>query len=188
MATRIDPPSLRTKSYELYRHELLAWREVTDLRKDKQGVAIALSLPEEDKNRIREKVFEQIKLDDLKKDDGLDTLIAFLDSHLKKDDLADSLEKFEEFEDFERKMGMSITEYIASFDSLYRKIEKLDMKLPMEILALKLLVLTGMNYGNKATLYKEAKKSLQKFKGDITEGQRGSSSANKIGTSLSRRE
>ena len=34
------------------------------------------SCTEEDKNRIREKVFEQIKLDDLKKDDGLDTLIA----------------------------------------------------------------------------------------------------------------
>ena len=47
MATRIDPPNLRTKTYELYRQELLAWREVTDLRKEKQGVAIALSLPEE---------------------------------------------------------------------------------------------------------------------------------------------
>ena len=192
MATRIDPPSLRTKTYELYRQELLAWREVTDLRKEKQGVAIALSLPEEDKTKIREKVFEQIKLDDLKKDDGLDTLIAFLDSHLKKDDLADSQEKFEEFEDFERKEGMSITEYIASFDFLYRKMEKLKMKLPMEILAFKLLrkanigkeekllVLTGMNYEHKETLYEEAKKSLQKFKGDITEGQRGSSSAIKL--------
>ena len=52
---------------------------------------------------------------------------------------------------------MSITEYIASFDSRYRKIEKLNMKLPSEILAFKLLrkayigkeekmlVLTGMN-------------------------------------------
>lgn len=192
MATRIDPPSLRTKSYELYRQELLAWREVTDLRKDKQGVAIALSLPEDDKAKIREKVFEQISLVDLKKDDGLDILIGFLDKHLKKDDLADSLEKFEEFEDFDRKVGMSITEYIASFDSLYRKIEKLNMKLPMEILAFKLLrkanigkqekllVLTGMNYEHKETLYEEAKKSLQKFKGDITEGQRSSSSAIKL--------
>ena len=62
MATRIDPPSLRTKAYELYRQELLAWREVTDLRKDKQGVAIILSLPEDDKTRIREKVFEKIAL------------------------------------------------------------------------------------------------------------------------------
>ena len=47
MATRIDPPSLRTKTYELNRQELLARREVTDLRKEKQGQAIALSLPEE---------------------------------------------------------------------------------------------------------------------------------------------
>ena len=84
MATRIDPPSLRTKAYAFYRQELLAWREVTDLRKDKQGVAIALSVSEDDKTQIREKVFKQISLADLKKEDGLDTLITFLDSHLKK--------------------------------------------------------------------------------------------------------
>ena len=130
---------------------------MTDLRKDKQGVAIALSLQEDDKTQIREKVFEQISLDDLKKEDGLDTLITFLDSHLKKDDLADSLEKFE---DFHRQSEMSITEYIAFFDSWYRKIEKLNMKLPSEILAFKLLgktnidkeeemlVLIGTNYAN----------------------------------------
>ena len=52
--------------------------------KDKQGVAIAVSLPEDDKSQIREKVFEQISLDDLKKDDGLNTLITFLDSQLTK--------------------------------------------------------------------------------------------------------
>ena len=96
-------------------------------------MVIALSLPEEDKTKIRENVFKQINMDALKEDDGLDTLIAFLDSHLKKDDLADSLEKFEEFEDFEKKAGISIAEYIASFDSLYRKKRKLKMKLPMEI-------------------------------------------------------
>ena len=47
-------------------------------------------------------------------DDGLYTLIVFLDDHLKKDDLADSLEKFDELEDFQQKSDMSITEYIAS--------------------------------------------------------------------------
>ena len=181
MATRIDPPSLRSKPYELYRQELLAWREVTELRKEKQGVAIALSLPENDKTQIREKVFEQISIEDLKMENGLDTLITFLDEHLKKDDLADSLEKFEEFEDFQRINGMSITEYIASFDTRYRKIEKLKMSLPSEILAFKLLrkaniskeeklVLTGMDYSNKVTLYEEAKKSLKKFMADFAEG------------------
>ena len=135
-------------------------------------MAIALSLTEDNKTQIREKVFEQLSRDDLKKEDGLDTLIIFLYSHLKQDDLAESLEKFEEFEDFHRQYEMSITEYIASFDSRYRKIEKLNMKFPSEISAFKLLrkanigkeenmlVLTGMNYASKETLYEEAKTSL----------------------------
>ena len=139
MSTRTDPPTLGSEPYELYKQELLAWREVTDLRKEKQRVVIALSLPKNDKTQIREKVFDQISIDDLKKEDDLDILIAFLDKHLKKDDLADNLEKFGEFEDFQRIDGMSISEYIASFDSRYRKIEKLKMTLPLEILAFKLL-------------------------------------------------
>ena len=85
MATRIDPPILRLKPYELYKQGLLAYREATELRKEKQGVAIALSLPENDKNQIREKVFEHITIEDLKKEDGLDALVAFLDAHLKKE-------------------------------------------------------------------------------------------------------
>ena len=52
------------------------------------------------------------------------------------------------------------------------------MQLPSEMLAFKLLqksrishkekllVLTGMNYGNRKTFYEEAKMSLKKFKGD----------------------
>ena len=37
-----------------------------------------------------------------------------------------------------------------------------------------------MNYEHKETLYEDAKKSLQKFKGDITDGHRSSSSAIKL--------
>ena len=87
------------------------------------------------------------------------------------------MEKFDDFEDFKRADGQSINEYVAVFDAKYRKIEKKKMTLPAEILAFKLLrkanitkeekllVLTGMNYDNKETLYEEAKKSLKKFKG-----------------------
>ena len=182
MATKMNPPNLTSVPYKLYKQTLLAWREVTDLSKDKQGVAIALSLPQEDKNKIQEKVFNEIGLDKLKQDDGLHTLIQFLDGILLKDELSDSLEKFEEFEAFQRASGQSITDYISTFDSMYRKIEKLDMKLPSHSLAFKLLrrtnisqeekmlVLTGMTYANKNTLYDEAKLSLKKFKGDITRG------------------
>ena len=92
MATKINPPNLTSVPYELYKQKLLAWREVTDLSKDKQGAAIALSLPE-DKNKIQEKVFNEIGLDKLKQDDGLDTLIQFLDGFLLQDELSYSLEK-----------------------------------------------------------------------------------------------
>ena len=178
----IQPPGLAFKSYDRYKLELLAWREVTEISKAKQGIVIALSLPEDDSNQIREKVFNQISLDDLKKEDGLDILIKFMDAHLKKDELTDSVEKFEEFEDFQRAENHSVNEYILSFDAKYRKLEKLNIKLPTEILAFKLLkranisreekllVLTGINYGNRETLYEDAKRSLKIFKGGLTKG------------------
>ena len=182
MATKINPPDLSSGNYELYKEKLLAWQMVTDISVDKQGIVIALTLPNDDKHKIQEEVFSQIGREKLSQENGLDTLINFLDSKLMKDDLSDSLEKFEEFEDFQRVNGQNITEYIAAFDSRYRKMEKFKIKLPSEILAFKLLrraniskeekmlVLTGMNYANRETLYEEAKQSLKKFKGDITEG------------------
>ena len=54
MATKIDPPYLTSVPYDQYTQKSLAWREVTDLSKGKQGVAIALSFPEKDKNKIQE--------------------------------------------------------------------------------------------------------------------------------------
>ena len=133
MATKINPPKYsQSKSYELYKQELLAWKEITELEKKKRGVAIALTLPEDDDSKIREKVFDQIKLEDLKKETGLETLIEFLDKHLAKDDLADSLTKFEDFEDYRRAESQTIVEYISVFDAKYRKIEKKEMKLPPE--------------------------------------------------------
>ena len=179
MTTKINPPSFNSaKSYERFKQELLAWREITELSKNKQGIAVALSLPYDDENKIKDKVFDQIALDELKDENGLNILIAFIDKHLGKDDLADSIEKFEDFDDFKRKDRQTIQESIAMFDSKYRKKEKKDMSLPSEILAFKLLkkanitkeekllVLTGMNFDNKAYLYEEAKSSLKKFKGD----------------------
>ena len=177
MAMRISPPEFsKSKSYERYKQEIAAWREVTDLQKEKRGIAIALSLPEND--NIREKVFDELDINDLKKADGLDTLIQFLDLHLGKDDLADSLEKFEDFEDFSREKGQSIANFISLFDQKYHKIAKKDMALPPAILAFKLLkcanitkaekmlVLTGIDYSRPEEMYEQAKRSLKKFKGE----------------------
>ena len=72
-----------------------------------------------------------------------------MDQHLAKDDLTDSLEKFEDLDDFRRSERQSIHEYVAIFDAKYRKIEKKKMTLPSEILAFKLF--------RKANISKEEK-------------------------------
>ena len=49
MAAKISPPQYsKAKGYERYKLELLAWKEVTDIKKEKQGIVVALSLPEND--------------------------------------------------------------------------------------------------------------------------------------------
>ena len=78
MTTRINPPTFnKGKNYERFRQQLTAWKEITELSKDKQCIAIALSFPENDESQIRQKGFDQIPLDDLKSDDGLTVLLIF---------------------------------------------------------------------------------------------------------------
>ena len=177
----INPPGLASKSYELYKQELLAWREVTEVCRSKQGIVIALTLPNEEPFRVRENVLNNLSLDELKRENGLDTLILYLDVYLDKDNLSDRFEKYEDFENFQRTNGQNIREFIADFDSKYRKLWKMSINLPPEILAFKLLktvnitkhqkmlVLTGVDFSNKETIYEDMKQSLRKFIGNSTE-------------------
>ena len=62
MTTKINPPSFeKAKTCERFKQEVLAWKEITDLPKNKHGIAVALSLPVDDEHQIKDKVFEQIK-------------------------------------------------------------------------------------------------------------------------------
>ena len=124
MTAVINPPLLtKKKSYEQWKVETLAWTETTDVSSVKQAITVALLLPENHECRIAEKVFGELELKELKKESGISTLLEFLDSHLKKDEMSDTLEKFEEFDNFERKEGQSIYEYVSMFDFRYRLIK-----------------------------------------------------------------
>ena len=58
MEAIMKPPTFRKgMSYELYRQELLAWGEVTDINRNKQGIIVALSLPQIDEMPVREKKY-----------------------------------------------------------------------------------------------------------------------------------
>ena len=182
MATEISIPRLTgSTNYELWKLQTQAWTVVTELSKEKQAVAVALSLPEDDKRKIKEKVFGELELDVLNSENGMSVLFEFLDRYLLEDELMISWNKFEDFEKFERKHGQNIREYVGDFDLKFRKLEKIHVKLPPEILAFKLLrnanlskqerllVLTGVNFAEKEKMYVQTKHSLIKFMGDLKE-------------------
>ena len=117
--------------------------------------------------KFKKKVFNQIGLDQIKTDGDLYILIRFLDSILLK-------------EEFQAIPGVCLKNFRGPIDKvsqnifphLNSKLEKLDMKLALQILAPKLLrkaniskeenmlVLTGLNYANKEQIMRRQKASL----------------------------
>ena len=74
---KVPPAFTALKSYSRWIEEIKVWQALTDLDKKKQGLAIALSLPEEGLNSVRDKVFSEITADVLNADDGVTKLIEF---------------------------------------------------------------------------------------------------------------
>ena len=173
------PPAfdMDSKPYNHWIEEVKAWVELTDLAKAKQGLALALSLPEKDSSNIRDKVFSDVSLEDLKSDDGVKKLIKFMDNLFKKDGLSEAYEIFSDFERFKWSPTMTMDTYTMEFDKLYNKTKKFAMVLPESVKAFKLLegagleqkdwqlVLTSVNYENSDTLYKQMTSALKKFFG-----------------------
>ena len=76
-------------------------------RQKTQAISIVLSLPEECETKIREKVFFINWR--ISRGKWNECSFKFLDKHLSKDDLIDSLDKFEDFDNIERKDEQSIS-------------------------------------------------------------------------------
>ena len=110
------------------------------------------------KHIIRKRFFDQIPLQDLKTEDGLIILLKFLDKHCWKDELVDSLDKYEDFRSFESEDGESIQSFKSMFDLNNKRIERKNMKLAPKVLAFRLLkkanitrtetllIITGMDF------------------------------------------
>ena len=167
-----------TKPYERYIEELKAWCMVTDLEKKKQGIAIALSLPENDPSGVRDKVFSEVTLDKLHKTDGVETLMTYLDSLFKKDELSEVYERYINFDRYQRDPEQEREEFVLEFEKLDNRVKQRDMGLPQAVLAFKLLdasklphrdrqlVLTGVDYSQKDNLFDQMKASLKSFMGN----------------------
>ena len=95
-----NPPEFnnKLKPYDQYVEELRAWCIVTDLAKEKQGIAIALSLSENDPSGVRDEVFNKITLANLNNEEGVNTLINYFKRLFLKDELSELYECYIKFD------------------------------------------------------------------------------------------
>ena len=85
MATEIIIPMLTGwTNYGLWKLQTQAWTVVTELSKEKQAIAVALNLPEDNERKIKEKVFGE--LDVLNSENGMSVHFEFLDRYLLEDE------------------------------------------------------------------------------------------------------
>ena len=119
------------KPYARWIEETNVWKELTDLTGNKQGIATTLSLPEHDSSGIRDKVFSDVAIDNLKGADGIDKSITYMDKIFKKDELSDIYETFCDFDRFHRRRAdISMEVYVMDFEKLYKITKKNKMELP----------------------------------------------------------
>ena len=74
MVIKLNPPvpNSNRRNFARWELEVDLWSEITDVAKNKTGIAVALSLP--GNGPVCEQVIEGIAPDDLKQDDGMQTL------------------------------------------------------------------------------------------------------------------
>ena len=163
----IFDPKFRT--YEAWKNEIEVWKLVTELKPEKQALAVSLSLTGNAKE-----VAMEIKAADLAKDTGMDTLIKELDKVFLRDDKDKAYEAYRDFDIFRKSESMSMTDYIVEFDKRYSKSKKHDMALPEAVLAFRLLDNAGLSTKDRQLAltassdlnYLSMKSALQRIFGD----------------------
>ena len=129
------PPVLHDlENYEQWKEDVFMWKEMTDLSRNKQALAVHLTL----KGQAGE-VANQVSTANKKKDDGLEILLDKLDEAFLKEPERRKYKAYQGFEECLRKDGMPICEFMRVFDTKYFKMKAKGMELPDEVLAFRLV-------------------------------------------------
>lgn len=131
-------------TYETWKNEIEVWKLVTDLKSDKQALAVSLNLT----GNAREVAME-VAAADLAKEDGMKTLIENLDKVFLRDDKDKAYEAYKNFDTFSKSENMSMSEYIVEFDKRYNQSKKYEMTLPQAVLAFRLLDKANLTLSEK---------------------------------------
>ena len=155
----LEPPAFinENKNFEAYKKDLEMWSRLTSLDKKLQAEMVVYKL-EGHPSRIQEKIKTQLGDTLVDNVDGVKELLKFLEGMYKKDSMADTWEKYINFERYKYDNKMPLREFIAEWENYYHKLEREGCEYSDMIRAFKLLdasnlsnveqkfVLTGVDY------------------------------------------
>ena len=130
------PPAYKEgQNYEDWRLDIDLWNTFTSYEKSRRATAFLLELSEGPvKNHVR-----SLGKDILTADDGLDKVIARLDSIYQEDSSHMAYRAYCRFEKFERPESMNLQAFVSEFAKLYEDLKKNKMELPDAVLAYRIL-------------------------------------------------
>ena len=130
------PPAYTNEiSYTDWKKEVEFWQLATDVKEEKQGTQLFLSLTGKSREAVRE-----ISTQDISGKEGVKKVLEKLDTLWLEDEKMESWKEYTEFIEFKRPTSMDITEYINSFERLYNRIKKRNFAFPDATLAMQLMV------------------------------------------------
>ena len=142
------PPFTDPALLDTYLQELEVWQIVTDLAPEKQGAAVALSLPLGSK--ARQSVLAAVPKAELIKATGFSKVVAALKKTFNKDSAQNALTCFDAFIKFKRPDSMPIQDYLVEFNLLLNKVTGHKAVLPDPMLAYFVLENANLSEEKKA--------------------------------------
>ena len=100
-------------------------------------------------NKKAEKAGSKLTVTDLNVDDGLEKLLEKLDSTFKTEKTQESYNVYKDFNTFKQLQDMSINNYLLEFEHLNDTMIQFDLKLPDNVLYLKLLESASVSVNEK---------------------------------------
>ena len=111
-----------------------SWKDYTTIPKEKQGIALLLSLEDEAQDAVLE-----VPMDQLKSDTSIDVAILRFDDLFKCDDVLKRYSALEEFESYKRPNNTSIQKFLIKFEKRHNKTKSYGTTWSDDLLAYRLL-------------------------------------------------
>ena len=126
--------------YETWKNELDVWKLITDVKPEKQALAITLLLM----GQARAKALE-IDAAQLNTEDGVSILLTALDTLFLQDEVDLAYTVYSDFERLRKGEDMSMGDFIIEYERRYNTCRKHKMEYPDSVLAFKLLDNAGLS-------------------------------------------